>query len=155
MVHTPRAKRSTKWFWVEAHIATTGNEHADSLAIAGTEKVVIDLHVKLSFQSCKSRLRKEAVSLWQTRWDEVTEGRKVQRFLPKVSKSRSLTSPYVNWFVSGHGPFPLYCQRFKLRRSRGRCLFCNLPDADGIHLALLRNSGYLNAPLPEAQARDS
>ena len=139
LIHTRREKRNMKWFWVKAHVGTTGTEHADSLAKAGTEKVGIDFHVKLSFQSCKNKLRKEAVRLWQTCWDEATKGRKVLRFLPKVSESRSWTSPYVNWFVSGHGPFPLYCQRFKLRRSRENCHICNHPDADGIHVALFCN----------------
>ena len=76
LVHTRGAKRSTKWFWVKAHIGATGNEHVDSLAKAGTEKVGIDFHVKLSFQSCKSRLRKEAVCLWQLVGTSLSTGEK-------------------------------------------------------------------------------
>ena len=135
-VHARRAGKRIRWYWVKAHVGTVGNERADFLAKRGTKHLGIDYPVKLSFQSCKSRLHREAVKLWQTRWDESDKGRQVHRFLPRVSEQRSWTSPHVNWLVTGHGPFPAYFRRFNLRRSRGVCHICNSPNADGIHFVV-------------------
>ena len=102
----------------------------------GTKHLGIDYPVKFSFQPYKSMLHKEAVTLWQIRWDKSDKGRQVHRFLPKVSELRSWTSPHVNWLVTGHKPFPAYFQRFNLGRSRGVCHICGSPNADGIHLII-------------------
>lgn len=66
-----------------------------------------------------------SIHIWQTRWDEVTTGRNVHQILPKVSENRAWTAPLLNWVLTGHGPFPDYFHRFRVRPLTRECPFCD------------------------------
>lgn len=75
-----------KWYWVKANAGTVGNETADQLAIKGAGQEAVDVQVKMSAQSIKTRISHKIRSMWQKRWDETNTGRYVYWHLPKVKK---------------------------------------------------------------------
>lgn len=134
MVHVQSRDRVVRWKWVKAHIGVPGNEKADSLAKEGASLEEVSVPVERSIASVKTQLKLEAFSLWQKRWAEETTGRSVYKFLPRVSIHRMWQTRRVNWVITGHGPFPAYFRRFRLKESRN-CNYCGLDrPADGIHI---------------------
>ncbi|CAL1296084.1 unnamed protein product [Larinioides sclopetarius] len=99
--------------WIKAHIRHVGNERADDLAksaITSIEATTIKIPIP---RSCLKRNLKEALSEWQTQWDDETRnGQTTHQVIPKVEgKSHNWPRQLIQ-FVTGHGPFPAYLHRF-------------------------------------------
>lgn len=122
-----RAKYATKGVnlcWVKAHIGIDGNEQADQLAKAGASKESIDVDLGFTVTHAKHRLLKEAISIWQARWDYEEKGRTTFFLVPKVTLDNIWCNYILNQMITGHGNFPCYLQRFRLRDA-DNCRWCH------------------------------
>ncbi|GBO38974.1 hypothetical protein AVEN_7255-1 [Araneus ventricosus] len=63
----------------------------------------------------KSETRSAALSRWQGNWDNGETGHSTHDIVPKVSNKPVGWNREELMFVTGHGPFPSYLQRFNLR----------------------------------------
>ncbi|GIY03841.1 RNase H domain-containing protein [Caerostris extrusa] len=61
-------------------------------------------------------LKDNSLQIWQEEWDTGTTGRRTHHFLPTVSTKMS-TNTSINYFVTGHGPFPAYLHRFNVKET--------------------------------------
>ncbi|GBM64551.1 hypothetical protein AVEN_232730-1 [Araneus ventricosus] len=100
--------------WVKAHAGDPGNELTDrhaKLATAEGEK----LEIPAPYSSVKFIIEKNLLSDWQETWDDYDfeSGRRTWDFVPKVYRKFLVFSKYLIFFLSGHGPFPYYLNRFK------------------------------------------
>lgn len=66
--------------------------------------------------------------MWQKRSDEINTGRNVYWHIPKVSEKKAWTNRLLNWPITGHGPFPDYFLRFRVKPVTRRCPFCTSPN---------------------------
>ncbi|GBM63293.1 hypothetical protein AVEN_224147-1 [Araneus ventricosus] len=90
------------------------NECADQLAKeAITKGDAFFLSKPLSY--LKSKIRSAALSIWQDNWDNGEISRRTHDIVPKVSNKAIGWNREELMFVTGHGPFPSYLQRFNLR----------------------------------------
>lgn len=126
-IHGLREGLEVTWYWVKAHIGTVGNKTADRLEKQGAALPDTIEPVKYSPRSIKCMIRREFLIFWQLRWEVEKTGRDVFQVLLRVSEGRAWTSPLINWFLTGHGPFPVYCRRFRVRLLRHPCLFGTSP----------------------------
>ena len=55
--------------WIRAHVGHPGNERADELVKAATERRQVDVVVKLTTVQAKKILLARALANWQSRWD--------------------------------------------------------------------------------------
>ncbi|XP_035227157.1 uncharacterized protein LOC118199407 [Stegodyphus dumicola] len=104
--------------WIPAHVGIVGNETEDQLA----KEAASLSHRSLSSLPAPPSFLKRAsynslLSIWQGRWDSDVVGRRTYSFLPRVSFSLQTSTSYLTWFLTGHGPFPSYLNRFNLRPS--------------------------------------
>ncbi|GIY00343.1 uncharacterized protein CEXT_145251 [Caerostris extrusa] len=98
--------------WIKAHTGIMGNERADFLAKDATtnpDSFLESLPTPKSY--IRYHLKKLFEQQWQEEWDTATTGRRTHNFLPKVSHKMA-TNLLITYFVTGHGPFPNYLNRF-------------------------------------------
>ncbi|KMQ82197.1 non-ltr retrotransposon cats, partial [Lasius niger] len=109
--------------WVKAHAGIKFNELVDGYAKQATTKVDIDYAYPRSRCQIKRLAKSEMLSRWQERWDsEIETGRKIYEVFPRVSESRLQGDFFVNQFISGHGIFLAYQERF---HSKDPTCLCN------------------------------
>lgn len=58
---------------------------------------------------------------WQTLWEQAETGRSTFLFLNNVNTTRLSGNKYVNAFLTNHGPFIQYLNRFHLNESEICC----------------------------------
>ncbi|XP_035229176.1 uncharacterized protein LOC118201229 [Stegodyphus dumicola] len=91
--------------WTKAHIGNHGNETADRLA-------------KEAAHNVEAVPVQTALALWQAAWDNEDTGRRAHTFLPKVDSELLVARPQmVYYYITGHGPFPVYFERFGISNS--------------------------------------
>ncbi|GBM53094.1 hypothetical protein AVEN_182223-1 [Araneus ventricosus] len=61
------------------------------------------------------RYQKESIIRWQKEWDNGETGRSVYNVLRKVKRNPTPWQRPEIILVRGHGPFPTYLKRFKIR----------------------------------------
>ena len=92
-------------YWIRAHVDHPGNERADELAKAATERLQVDVVVKLTIAQAKKILLARALENWQTRWDHSSTGRRTYEIFPRVSLRKLHCDFYINQVLTGHGTF--------------------------------------------------
>ncbi|XP_055947096.1 uncharacterized protein LOC129980741 [Argiope bruennichi] len=111
-IKTVNSHRRLSFHWVKAHIDVVGNEEADKQAKHGTEKNTIDSHVPRSHNTMKADIRQNILAEWQNEWASSTKGPQTHKYLPNVSTKRKSYHPFIIQFLSGHGRFPHYFNKF-------------------------------------------
>ncbi|GBM34618.1 hypothetical protein AVEN_212327-1 [Araneus ventricosus] len=68
---------------------------------------------------------------WPETWDgyDSESGRRTRDFVPKLNRKFLVLSKYLIFFLSGHGPFPYYLNRFKKLNS-SLCPCGSIEDVD-------------------------
>ncbi|GBN47711.1 hypothetical protein AVEN_242102-1 [Araneus ventricosus] len=100
-----------------------GNELADDhtkLATAEGEK----LEIPTPYSCVKFKIEKDLLNYWQETWDDYDSesGRRTRDFSPNVNRKFLVLSKHLIFFLSGHGPFPYYPNKFKkLNSSSSPC----------------------------------
>ncbi|GBO09471.1 hypothetical protein AVEN_249703-1 [Araneus ventricosus] len=101
---------------LKARRVNRGNEEADTLAKkAITEGVVM----KVLNPRCelKQHLQELFLKKWQNLWDNGNTGRSVHKVLKTVNLKPVFWTREEIMFVTGHGPFPSFLNRFHLSDS--------------------------------------
>lgn len=116
--HLRQAGTRVNLTWVKAHVGIEGNERADCLAKQATALPVNETKaLPLPPSHIKMHYSKLLHQRWQLQWDEDDTGRLLYEYLPKVKRDRLFGSPAVNAFLTGHGPFLSYLERFRILNS--------------------------------------
>lgn len=140
--------------WTRAHVGTFGNELADLFAKASISRGrVVALPAPFSYgRRCIDVF---IFGLWQADWDRGHGDSDVHRYIPDVKHRLEIRDRGLILALLGHGPFPAYLHRFRLRDSPlcscgvlgdvGHFLFrcphtaaCHLPDPGQHHFAWLK-----------------
>lgn len=109
--------------WIKGHAGNIGNEQADSLAREATSNSSARLELPLSPTYVRGMAKAEVLHCWQASWDASEKGRYLYVYLPKVTTERLFDSFALNCFLTNHGPFPEYLNRFHLvTHSSGSCV---------------------------------
>ncbi|GBM62090.1 hypothetical protein AVEN_182255-1 [Araneus ventricosus] len=107
---------SIKVGWIRTHFGYSGNEAADVLAKKATQEES-PTYIPAPRNHIKSLLQKESIIRWQKEWDNGETGSSVYSVLPKVNTTPTPCQRPEIMFGTGHGPFPTYFKRFKIRNS--------------------------------------
>ncbi|GBM82343.1 Putative protein in type-1 retrotransposable element R1DM [Araneus ventricosus] len=102
--------------WVKVHAGIPGNELADHYAKKAINEGE-DLFVPAPYSYLKKYINKLTVIDWQRHWEGSKTGNRVREFVPFVDLKLLTHNRFLLFFVSGHGPFPLYLFRFKILNS--------------------------------------
>ena len=114
--------RNIKVSWVKAHAGLAGNEIADHLAKDAVNLLPTINSPKFPLSYIKMLSLKEQVKRWQRQWDTDTCSRNFYNVFKKVSVHPKKMNRAQVLLITGHGPFPTYRARFKLKNSsRCRC----------------------------------
>ncbi|XP_069361305.1 uncharacterized protein [Maniola hyperantus] len=117
--------RDVRLFWIRAHIGTPGNERADELAKAASQRInSTPNYSKIPLSYVKRKIREESVRKWQDRYSTSQTGRVTKIFFPDVANAYSTVrkikiTPLLCQAFTGHGGIAEYLHRFKLRDSPG------------------------------------
>ena len=74
--------------WIKAHVNHPGNEKADELAKAGTEKEQTT-DIPLSQQACKTLIDSHIYKIWTDRWNRLTSCRQTRIFFKKPDRTKT------------------------------------------------------------------
>ncbi|GBN06585.1 hypothetical protein AVEN_71141-1 [Araneus ventricosus] len=122
--------------WLKARVGYLGNECADHLAKeAISEGNRFFLHKPLSY--LKSEIKSTALYIRQDNWDNGETGRSTHDIVLRVSYKPVGWNREEIMFVTGHGPFPPYLDRFNLRTHDNYCaekkeIQCIMPQNVGL-----------------------
>lgn len=137
---------TVKASWVKSHAGTVGNELADELAKEAANEVVDTQPDKLPQSWIKARCKVEAIKEWQEEWDLDLTGRKTHDFISKVSEDRLIGHPAMTAYLTEHGPFPSYLNRFGLANS-ANCVCGDIGDPEHyMHYCRLTQQYHLRKP---------
>ncbi|GBL78548.1 hypothetical protein AVEN_62167-1 [Araneus ventricosus] len=114
--------------WVKAHAGIPGNELADQYAKDSAVNGNF-LSMPAPYSYLKKFINKFILNNWQQHWEDSKSGNRVREFIPKVDCALLTHNRYLLFFISGHGPFPAYLQRFNNLESTN-CVCGGLGDPD-------------------------
>ena len=114
---------SVYFTFVRGHVGIYGNERADWLAKNATKKNInVDVNVPKSY--LKNIFKFKTIEKWNCEYLATDKGNITKKFFPTISerlKNKHLVLNFhASQFLSGHGNFRVYLERFKLASS-GLC----------------------------------
>ncbi|XP_035217092.1 uncharacterized protein LOC118190484 [Stegodyphus dumicola] len=113
----------TKLDWIKAHAGYHGNELADHLVKeAATEPTNLQIDIPWPVSSLKRTLLLKATGLWQKTWDNSETGRRAHYHISNVDTTRKIANTQLVRYITGHGPFPEYFNRFGISHT-SQCTF--------------------------------
>lgn len=118
-------------YWVKAHVGNKGNEIADVLAKEATNRLEVDLRIKISSRKLKKLIDNYIDRRWQEAWIASDCGRHTFEIFPVISRYRIYSDFCVNQFISGHGVFPAYQNR--MHQKNMNCI-CGCINGDVKHI---------------------
>ena len=89
--------------WIRTLAGHPGNERADESAKTATERLQVDVVIKLTTIQAKKIPLACALENWQTRWDHSSTG--TYEIFPKISHRRLPCDFYINQILTGYGTF--------------------------------------------------
>ncbi len=106
----------------------TGNELADNLAKPAATSHQLYSYDLMYALFAKSKLMEYNILQWNLRWSTSENGCHTKTFFPTIMDRQKCTqyctsNLYTTQFITGHGTFKTYIQRFKLRKDN-KC-FCD------------------------------
>jgi ribonuclease HI len=119
------AKQEVILTYIKAHADNHGNELADKAAKEASQDGT-PTHLASTRRLTMLKLRKTTMRTWQDRWDTAEKGRPLYRHISNVDTDRFLREYHTNQVLTGHGLFPGYFARFKVREN-SRCLCGRIP----------------------------
>ncbi|GBN68804.1 hypothetical protein AVEN_247109-1 [Araneus ventricosus] len=103
---------------IKTHVGYRVNEEADTLAKKKKTITEIDVMKALNPRSeLKQHLQELFLKKWQNLWDNGNTGRSVHKVLKTVHLKPVFWTREEILFVTGHGPFPSFLNRFHLSDS--------------------------------------
>jgi ribonuclease HI len=127
-----QSKKLIKISWIKGHSGDYGNDIADNLAKSAINDTNIK-QTKPSLRRLKIHLEKQSMHYWKDRWVNSEKGRTLFQFFPTPKKNKISSDFYVNQFLTGHGYFPAYFKRFRLRNTPCLCKTIRNYQADAAH----------------------
>ncbi|XP_035214013.1 uncharacterized protein LOC118187844 [Stegodyphus dumicola] len=104
---------NVKLQWIKAHAGQTGNELADQLAKEAAQNINAEqIKIPWPISWLKKNLTQKIKSLWQEEWNSDDTGRRVYYHIPTVTYDRLIIHAQLVRYITGHGPFPVYFERF-------------------------------------------
>jgi ribonuclease HI len=109
-----------KFVWISSHSGNTGNELADNLAKSAATSHQSYSYDLISASFAKSKIMEYNIIQWNQRWSTSQNGSHTKKFFPTIMDRQKCTQYftsnfYTTQFITGHGKFNTYLQRFKLR----------------------------------------
>jgi len=126
--------------WVRGHADDTGNELADALAKAASERTADTTNpVALPYTHAKQCIKQIYISQWQSRWETMETCKHTRAMLPKVTTDnlRLICKSHIelDWYVqivTGHSLFRKHMSHW--RDIPTECRFCGDEDETPFHL---------------------
>nr|XP_042902815.1 uncharacterized protein LOC122270244 [Parasteatoda tepidariorum] len=113
---------SIKLYWVKAHIGIEGNEEADQQAKKATSFSRVGTMLPVERTFIIRYIKQATMNKWKIDWSESTKGRQTYNFFKDPTLTRLQSNFYLNQFLTGHGVFGIYQQKFFNKRAN--CKFC-------------------------------
>jgi len=106
--------------WIRAHEGNIGNELADQLAKMGAvshQSIAYDL---MPVSYVKKIVYQKNLQMWNEKWTNANTGENTRQFLPTIYdriryKKLFTTDFYLTQFLTNHGKFNQYLNRFNIR----------------------------------------
>ncbi len=127
-----------KFTWIRSHSGNEGNQMADNLTKSGAVA-----HRSIDFQLIpmsyiKKHLYNKNIQIWNSRWNSSLTGETTKKYFPIIgsrlkAKNFFKADYYLTQFITNHGKFNSYLNRFKLRDD-SNCDHCNGIIGDAEHM---------------------
>lgn len=115
--------------WVRGHTGTEGNERADTLA-----KQAASTNSEYKYSTCpisyiKQKIKHTTTLKWNTYWNSSVKGSVTKKlFFPNVQDrlccSQFSTDFFYTQFMTGHGKFGSYFERFRIKSAEESLCIC-------------------------------
>ncbi|KAJ4443296.1 hypothetical protein ANN_04964 [Periplaneta americana] len=115
--------------WVRGHTGTEGNERADTLA-----KQAASTNSEYKYSTCpisyiKQKIKHTTTLKWNTYWNSSVKGSVTKKlFFPNVQDrlccSQFSTDFFYTQFMTGHGKFGSYFERFRIKSAEESLYIC-------------------------------
>lgn len=146
---------SVDFAFVRGHTGIHGNERADFLAKAATKRK-IDIFVNKPKSFFKRSVKENVVKTWNAEYIASTKGNVTKKFFPSIERRlvnhHFATNFKMTQFLTGHGKFNSYLQRFNLSQTPlCDCKIGGIQDPDHIILNCYKYNNERNILIRELQ----